>query len=106
MQLGKIEIKIKKKLILLFNFIIHLIIYNSFVSYRLRDFWYEKQKKKICERKRAFNLDLEGFQAFVHLGCRVGRIYLACDVRSFCVMITLRYGEPELECSRFCYHAH
>jgi hypothetical protein len=49
---------------------------------------------------------LEGFQTAVYLGCRVGRIYSACDARSFCVTITLRYKEPESVCSRFRYHAH
>jgi len=44
LQLGKIEMKIIF-LILLFNFIIHLLTDNSFVPYRLRNFWYEAQKK-------------------------------------------------------------
>jgi len=44
LQLGKIEMKIIF-LILLFNFIIHLLTDNSFVPYRLSDFWYEMQKK-------------------------------------------------------------
>jgi hypothetical protein len=39
LQLGKIEIKIKFS-ICLFNFIIHLLTYNSFLPYRLRDFLY------------------------------------------------------------------
>ena len=44
-QLGKIGIKIKKKLILLFNFIIHLLTNNLFVPYKLYDFLHETQKK-------------------------------------------------------------
>jgi len=42
LQLGKIRVKIKKKkLILLFSFIFHLLTDNSFVPYRLHDFWYK-----------------------------------------------------------------
>ena len=44
LQLDKIEIK-KFFLIFLFNFFIHLLTYNSFVPYKLHDFWYEMQKK-------------------------------------------------------------
>jgi hypothetical protein len=43
-----------------------------------------KEKQKICERKRTSRLEgdygLEGSQTTVHLGGRVGRIYLARDV--------------------------
>ena len=63
MQLGKIEMKIKKNLILLFNFFIHLLTDNSFATYRLCDFWYSAQKKnqKIYEKKRASRLERDRF---------------------------------------------
>jgi len=54
LQLGNIGIKIIKNLILLFSFIFHLLIDNSFVPYRLRGFWYKAQKKakKYAKKKR------------------------------------------------------
>jgi hypothetical protein len=36
----------------------------------------------------------------------VSEIYLACNVRTFHVMITLRCRDLKLVCSRFCYHAY
>jgi hypothetical protein len=58
--------KIKKNLILLFNFFIHLLTDNSFATYRLCDFWYSAQKKnqKIYEKKELLGwkeIGLEGF---------------------------------------------
>jgi hypothetical protein len=42
-----------------------------------------KKKTKKCTEKRTYKLEggggLEGFQTAVYLGCRVGRIYSACD---------------------------
>jgi hypothetical protein len=36
----------------------------------------------------------------------MGKINLACDVRVFHSTVTIRYGQPELACSRFRYHAY
>jgi hypothetical protein len=58
--------KIKKNLILLFNFFIHLLTDNSFATYRLCDFWYSAQKKtKKYTKERELlgwkEIGLEGF---------------------------------------------
>jgi hypothetical protein len=46
---------------LLFNFIIHLLIYNLFLPYRLCDFWYETQKKV---KKYVTEKELPGWKDF------------------------------------------
>jgi hypothetical protein len=33
-------------------------------------------------------------------------IYIACDARAFCTMVTIQCGEPEQTDSQFHYHAH
>jgi hypothetical protein len=45
----------RRIILILFNFIFHLLIDNSFVSYRLCDFWYEAKKKlKNMQKKESF----------------------------------------------------
>jgi hypothetical protein len=49
----------RRIILILFNFIFHLLIDNSFVSYRLCDFWYEAKKKA---KKYAKERELSGWK--------------------------------------------
>jgi len=82
------------------------------VTYRLHDFWYEakKSKKKICERKRASNLERhgnsEGFQAVIYLGNCMRKVHSTHDVRAIDMTVTVWSEELEPTYSQFRYHPY
>jgi hypothetical protein len=95
------------------DFIIHLLINNSFVPYMMHEFCTRcKRKLKNTWKKESFHSklegggSLEGFHIVVCLGGRVGMIYSSHDVWLFHAMITLQCRKLEPMCLRFRYHMH